>query len=76
MKGTFAVTTHVPVDRITDWLLAHGYASRVDADVDLIMSLLDHQPITFEHNGLQFSVDYVGAVDAYDVSMAMAGETS
>lgn len=69
-NGTFAVTTHVPVDRITDWMLARGYASRADADVDLIMSMLDGDPVTFEHDGLRYSVSFVGLLDAYDVSMA------
>lgn len=74
MDGTFAITTHVPVDRITPWLLAHGYTSRVDADVDLIMSLLDHQPVVVDHDGVRYTVEYVDAADAYDVSMAQAGE--
>lgn len=70
MEGTFAITTHVPVDRITDWMLARGYASRADADVDLIMSLLDKTPVTFEHDGLIYEITYVGEVDAYDIAMS------
>jgi hypothetical protein len=71
MEGSFAITTHVPVDRITDWLLERGYTSRVDADIDLIMSLLDGTPVTVEHAGVTYEVSYVGALDAYDVNAAV-----
>lgn len=72
MEKSFAITTHVPVERATDWLLAHGYPSRVDADIDLIMALLDHKPLTFAHDGVVYEIAYVGELDAYDVSMATA----
>lgn len=69
--GTFAITTHIPVDRITDWLLRHGYVARADADVDLLTSLLDHDPLVVEHDDVRYTVEYVGTLDAYDVSMAL-----
>lgn len=71
MNGSFAVTMHVPVDKITNFMVERGY-TRIDADVDLIMSLLDKTPVTFEHDGVSYSVAYVAALDAYDVDQASA----
>jgi hypothetical protein len=69
MKDTFTITTHIASDKIVGWMLEHGYASKIDAEVDVIMALLDGQPFIVDYDGQRYSVGFDPQRVTYDVSM-------
>lgn len=74
MTTAFAITTHVPSHRMSDWLLARHYApSTGDVDVDLVERLAaGNEPIEFDDGRTHYRATYLALLDAYDVDISPA----